>query len=274
MSKQIKAVQDTCLEILKEVIAICNQNNIQYYLVGGSALGAYRHQGFIPWDDDIDIAIPRDQYAEFLRVCKSKLNEKFYLQDYSVDRRFIFPFAKVRINNTAYVDQDLAHIDMHHGIFIDIFPLDNISDSSLGKFIQKNGLKLCNAIRMAKWDIRSISSIKNVVLFFIKYLVPLRLLPLLYSFFMEMVKGQDTKQIGNVVGAYSFEKESIDRDIFGVGKVMMFEGIECIVPEKIEEFLSEIYGENYMELPPESERKTHNPVFISFGEEYSQKGQD
>lgn len=272
MDTQVRTVQMKCLEILKEIILICNQNNIQYFLVGGSALGAYRHQGFIPWDDDIDIAIPRSQYAKFLSVCKEQLNENFYLQDYSVNNQFVFPFAKVRLNNTAYVDKDLSQIHMHHGIFIDIFPLDNIPNSTILKIVQKNGLKLCNAVRMAKWDIRSVSNFKNIILFFIKYLVPLKLLPITYDFFMKLAISKHTKKIGNVVGAYSYEKESIDREIFGEGKVMFFEGMECVVPERIEDFLYEIYGRNYMKLPPENERKTHNPLFISFSECYFRGG--
>ncbi|MEO4054111.1 LicD family protein [Solibacillus sp. CAU 1738] len=274
MDNQVRNVQKHCLLILKEVIRICELKNIQYYLVGGSALGAYRHQGFIPWDDDIDIAIPRSQYQMFLEACLNNLGQQFYLQDYYVNEQFIFPFAKIRLNNTAYVDNDLAHIDMHHGIYIDIFPLDNIPNSKFGKFFQKNGLKLCNAIRMAKLNLKSPSTLKNTILFFLKYLFPYKYLPTLYSYFMQISQYKKTTHIGNVVGAYIYEKECIHAKIFGEGKILEFENVKCSVPEEIELFLSEIYGEEYMELPPVNERKTHNPRFISFNENYKHRGNE
>jgi len=87
-------------------------------------------------------------------------------------------------------------------------------------------------------------------------------------YFMQMAQHKETSHIGNVVGAYIYEKESMDARIFGEGQLFEFEKINCRVPEQIENFLTEIYGAKYMEFPPKNKRKTHNPKFVSFSENY------
>ncbi|MEK4424091.1 LicD family protein [Solibacillus sp. FSL K6-1523] len=269
-NKQVQEVQQHCLLILKEIKRICDKNEIKYFLVGGSALGAYRHKGFIPWDDDIDIAIYRSQYQYFLDVCKEELSSKFFLQNFGDNQDFIFPFAKIRLNNTAYVDKDLAHLAIHHGLYIDVFPIDNIPENRLLQSIQKNGLKLCNAIRMAKLGLKSPSAIKNIILGMFKLTIPKQLLPSLYTFFMEMASSKETFKCGNVVGAYIYEKEAMPKSYFGKGQMMKFEQMECRVPENIKLFLAHVYGPSYMTLPPIDQRKTHNPVVVSFSENYEE----
>ena len=269
INDSIEDIQKKCLMILKEVIRICEKNDIKYYLVGGSALGAYRHKGFIPWDDDIDIAIPRIQYAEFINCCKKDLHKKFYLQDTSTEDQFIFPFIKIRMRETAYVDKDLAHIHMHHGIFLDVFPLDNVPDGRGGQFYQKNGLKVCNAIRMAKLKLKSPSLLKNVILVFMRHFFPGKYLEALYMHFMLLAQDETTLQIGNLVGAYDYGKEALEREVFGEGILLEFEDIYCRVPSQIENFLRGIYGTTYMQLPSIDKRKTHNPIVISFSDEYT-----
>ena len=110
--------------ILKEFIRICEILNLKYYIVCGSALGAVKYGGFIPWDDDIDVALPREDYEVFLCEAPKYLPEHLFLQTYKTDPKIPVIYAKLRNSNTTYIENSCKSIDMNHGIYIDIFPLD------------------------------------------------------------------------------------------------------------------------------------------------------
>jgi len=117
-------VQTIELELLKEFLSIAERLNITYYLVCGSALGAIKYNGFIPWDDDIDIGIPRPDYERFLCEAPHYLPNHVFLQNFKTDRNFPSIISKLRNSNTTWIEAGVQHINMHHGVGIDIFPLD------------------------------------------------------------------------------------------------------------------------------------------------------
>lgn len=119
----IKQVQAIELEILLEVDRICRKHRISYFLDSGTALGAVRHKGFIPWDDDIDIGMLRDDYERFLSVAQEEMGQDYFLQTYRTDGTPIM-FAKVRKTGTTFVEFRLRKFPINHGLFIDIFPYD------------------------------------------------------------------------------------------------------------------------------------------------------
>lgn len=270
MEYNTKIVQRHCLVILEEIIRICDLYKIDYFLVGGSALGAFRHKGFIPWDDDIDIGIPRPHYEKFLKICSKELKKEFYLQDYSIQKKLVFPFAKVRLNDTAFVERPFAKIDMHHGIFIDVFPLDYSPENFLLKKFQIWGIRTCSALRSAKLDLAQTAS-KRILAKLLKRIVPNNMLPLGYNFFTKIGCKFKSFELVNCLGAYSYEKECMPEEVFGGGILMDFEHLKCRVPYKIENYLISLYGENFRELPPIEKRQTHNPEWVSFNEEYKYK---
>ena len=100
MEKYVKKLQLAELQILKEIDKICQDNNIEYYLCGGTLLGAIRHKGFSPWDDDIDIAMTRKNYCKFLKICQEKLPNEYFLDCYETNKKYYFPYAKVKMKNT------------------------------------------------------------------------------------------------------------------------------------------------------------------------------
>lgn len=128
----LRKLQETELEILLETDRICRKYEILYQLSGGTLLGAVRHKGFIPWDDDVDICMLREDYNRFLSICEKELGEKYFLQTYETDSEFFHSFARIRKNNTLALQRQYKGMDMHHGIFIDVFPLDNIIE---GRFL-------------------------------------------------------------------------------------------------------------------------------------------
>ena len=128
----LREIQLCQLDILKEVAGICDRNGIPYWLAAGTFLGAVRHSGFIPWDDDVDIYMKYDDLKRFKKICKKELSEKYFYQDHQTDMASHWIFAKIRANGTSMSEQygkDGMHADYHEGVWIDIFPLIEAADT-------------------------------------------------------------------------------------------------------------------------------------------------
>lgn len=117
-------LQKVEFDIFLEFDFVCRKLNLNYFLVSGTALGAVRHGGIIPWDDDLDVAMFRDDYNKFMELAPRMLPNKLFLQNYKTDKNYPFVFAKLRNKQTAFIETALRNFDMNHGIYIDIFPLD------------------------------------------------------------------------------------------------------------------------------------------------------
>lgn len=129
-SKQLRNVQLLELEMIVEVDRICRKNKITYTLDGGTLLGAVRHKGFIPWDDDADIVFTRHEYARFYHACKKDLDtERFFLQEYRTDPYYRWGYAKLRRKGTKYIRVNQEHMKYQTGVCIDLFALDNVPDN-------------------------------------------------------------------------------------------------------------------------------------------------
>ncbi len=128
--EDLRKLQLTELEMLVEVDRICRKHGITYTLDGGTLLGAVRHKGFIPWDDDADIVFPRHEYAKFYRACKKDLDtERFFLQEYRTDPEYRWGYAKLRRKGTKYIRAGQEHLKYQSGVYIDLFPLDHVPDN-------------------------------------------------------------------------------------------------------------------------------------------------
>ena len=142
-------LQEKEFELLKLFILVCSSLKLRYYLVCGSALGAVKYKGFIPWDDDIDVGMPREDYEVFVSKAQELLPENVFLQNYRTDKSFPHVFTKLRNSDTTLIEENMAHLNMNHGIFIDVFPLDgypkNKQDARKLKWKKKilNWLQYC-----------------------------------------------------------------------------------------------------------------------------------
>ena len=112
------------LSVLNEIKRVCDRNGIKYYITAGTLLGAVRHGGFIPWDDDVDIVMKREDYERFGRICRAELRPGFFYQSEQTERDYPFGFAKVRKDNTSVREKILDGLEIHKGCYVDIFPLD------------------------------------------------------------------------------------------------------------------------------------------------------
>ena len=149
MGNTLRELQLCELQILKDVKSICDRHGIRYYLSSGTLLGAVRHQGFIPWDDDVDIMMPYKDYQEFLKVAQAELGEQYFVQNSDTDPSCPFAYTHIRKNNTTVLREWDKKIRTHHGVWIDVFPMVKVKDGKDRK--RKNKLlKVCYFLRMPK----------------------------------------------------------------------------------------------------------------------------
>lgn len=241
---------------LDEVDRICRKHNLVYYLVGGTLLGAVRHHGFIPWDDDLDIAMPRDDFEKFFELAKEELNDRFYLQSTFSSEGYNKIFAKIRINNTVFLQEDVSHIQMHHGVFIDIFPLDS------GK--QKRSLTVKIKTSISNLLTTHISARKGIFPLVLKHRL-LSFIPVSFCVKLRdaLLKGRGDYYL-NYGSQYGIVKQTIAKSHYDPPCQLEFEGKEYMAPCDYIFILERLYGDNFMELPPLEKRRTHNPVRLSF----------
>lgn len=254
-NNQLSALKEQELSILKSFLNVCSQLNLTYYVIGGTLLGAVRHQGFIPWDDDIDIGMPRNHYERFLANGQQYLEDGLFLQTFQTDPEYPANFAKIRLSNTTFVEYSIKDRKINHGVYIDIFPLDFFPDSKRNIFAIKN---LLLSLRIS--DAFSINALKpqtKALRFFTRYLYP--------SVSVALAKREklfksvtDGKLIANHCGAWG-KKEIMPAHWYGKGVPLTFETLEVNAPTCYHEWLTQVYGD-YMQLPPPEKRIPHHHV--------------
>ncbi|MBR2351937.1 MAG: LicD family protein [Alistipes sp.] len=137
----LRRLHEVLYEILGEVVRVCEECSIPYFIQGGSAIGALYDKGIVPWDDDIDVGMTRENYERFLREAPAHLKPEYFLEWFGTEASTPFYFAKVKKNNTLFVEQIWRDMDIHHGIFVDIFPYDRIPDNALCERLHRFGAK-------------------------------------------------------------------------------------------------------------------------------------
>ncbi|MDR2407119.1 MAG: LicD family protein [Bacteroidales bacterium] len=258
--KKLHAIE---IEILNEFVRICDENNLDYFLVGGSLLGAIRHKGFIPWDDDIDIGMPRKDYEKMIEVCACDLNKKYYIKSYKTSIAYWPMFAKICKHNTIFFEDDFLSLDDNNGIFIDIFPYDNtIPIFILQKFqnylITRSGNMICRKIEIKK-KIR-----KNILKNLIVNIFSFKFLQILQQNIMTFFNIFECKYIISWGGKYGIANETFLKDSFYPLTYVFFEGQMHRAPKDWDLYLRKLYGSHYMELPPIEKRIAHVSKKIIF----------
>lgn len=260
--EQREEVQRLEREMLAEFDRICKKHGIKYTLYGGTLLGAVRHNGFIPWDDDIDVAVLRSDYEKLEEICTRELPSDLFYQTHGTDKEWFRMYAKIRMNGTVF--KELAHNgwDIHHGIYIDIFPMDVIPDDSKKKKVQDFKFKLWSLGLSAKYiDVRSRTGKKK----FFAYILKCLYLP----FSLEFLYGQATKaasqynkseykNVKNFFGAYG-DREILPKAYFDDIQPMKFDDYEFDGVSAYHDVLCRFYGD-YMQLPPVEKRVSRHAI--------------
>lgn len=269
--KELQELHLTLLEILDYVCAVCDENNLSYLLIAGTALGAYRHNGFIPWDDDLDIALPREDYEKLKDILHKKKNSIYSIQDESNEDKYFLPFIKIRKNGTIFREAITSNIYMNNGIYIDVFPIDTISNinSPLFRFRAYVIDAISHALRFRTCSTFYYKT-RSKVRYFYDWLICLpfasisnnRLLKI-QTKLMVQSSGINDKYAINYASTYSWKKDLVPFNVYFPVKKIEFEGREYYSFAKLKDYLSQIYGD-YMELPPENKRHTHEPIELKF----------
>lgn len=251
-------VQRKVRELLRCFVEICEQRQIPYFLVCGSALGAVKYQGFIPWDDDVDVGLLRPDYERFLREAPALLPEHYFLQNYRTDPAFPQPYSKLRDSNTTFLEKNKAHLPINHGIYIDIFPIDGYPAE------EKDQRTLEWRKRVLSWqwgcaleEQRSLVS-KIHCTFFRLIGCPKRTDRLLARY--EKVISAwpvEEAQIWCNHGNWQGKLEYADKTQYGSGTRAEFEGIPVRIPEQYDVYLTQKYGDWRADLPQEQKKSRH-----------------
>lgn len=262
----LRKIQMVQLEIMKVVDRICEEENINYYLCAGSMLGGIRHQGFIPWDDDLDIMLPREDYAKLLEILKKKLPEEYWLQTYDTDSEYWQPFAKIRKKNTIYKEKGMENFpDEKCGIWIDIFPLDYASER--GTYCLKVRRLLTKVIsfslRRREFGLKySAFSRRYIPMLLLSELIPKKKIKELQERIMVWGGQKKRRYLVNLASTYEVDKEIYPIEWFEPRERIIFEDTRFNIPRNYDEYLKQLYGD-YMKLPPIEKRSGHNISEIS-----------
>ena len=259
----IEQIQEVLLELLDEVDRICKEHNIKYFLSGGTLLGAIRHKGFIPWDDDIDLWMTRKNYKKFRRVIKKNLSRKYFYEDYKTNIRVPLSILKIEKKGTKYVENIFKDLKIGNSIYIDIFPLDNVVKPffrlQTGILIKMQSIR---NYRLLKENKKNASLFKKIVY----GLFPLRLCRFITEITMKFFSPFRTKYVNQLChrGRHwpIFAKEDVEDLVDGI-----FCGKKYPIPRNSDKILRQCYGD-YMKLPPEDHMQpSHNIIDCSLGEE-------
>lgn len=268
-SEELRELQMLEVEMLVEVDRICRECGIQYCISAGTQLGAIRHKGFIPWDDDADVAFLRPEYEKFRKACETHLDhERFYFQDYRNTPGYRWGYGKLRRKQTKFVRLYQEHMPYEQGVFIDIMPYDNVPDGYLHR---KWHTFRCFLYRKAFWAPLGCMQEKGIKKFAYQMLnkIPDKALYDSFSRFTENCNRKKTRRIRIFSLPVPGDENGYERSCFEDLIPTEFEGISLLGMRDYETYLSYKYG-NYMELPPEGKRKIH-PVSELFLPSHSKK---
>ncbi|MCQ2970032.1 MAG: LicD family protein [archaeon] len=268
--KTLKHLQSLELMILKDFIKICEENNLTYYMYAGSLLGTIRHNGFIPWDDDLDVIMFRDDFEKFKKIFISSQSDKYELLSNETEKDYFHLLSKLMLKNTKFEEDWVNQVDFHIGINMDIFVLDDLAN---GKFKRNYQLKksfLYNKLLiMSKIKLNDLPFSTKVIthacyhilnLFGIK---PSKINKRCLNF-LNKYKNPDAEFVFDISANADEYPQIFRRDDFKSIIKVKFEDIEVNVPVNYDHILKSLYGD-YMSLPPKEDRYNHITETLDFG---------
>lgn len=251
-------LQKTELKILKHAIRICDDLKLTYFLVCGSALGAVKYQGFIPWDDDVDIALPRKDYEIFCEKAQQLLPDHLFLQNWKTDKFFPAMFSKIRDSRTTYIEKSAAHLPIHHGVYIDVFPIDGYPDDHKKQKRVERAKKLFTLLTRGCFVLER--SWKEKLFYIAERTLCLHKHPdwFVRSFERTITAYPPERSAvwcnhGNWQGTLEYAPAWH----YGEGQWANFEGLRVRIPQNYDEYLTQKYGNWRNDLPLDKQKGHH-----------------
>ena len=257
------------VDMVKELDRVCRANNINYVLSDGSLLGAVRHKGFIPWDDDVDVSMLREDYEKFRKVSNQLDPEICYFQDHGNEKEYRWGYGKLRRTGTKFVRVGQEHMTARTGVFIDIFPLDDVPMSVPGQILQNFHAYCLRKIMYS--EVGKVADDESKFARFVyRNLAKIDIDKVFKSFNKMAYKSRNSKPNRVRILAFpptgAYYRKNPLKERYGMPKRWFleraeydFEGLKIYGTKAYDEFLSYEYGD-YMKLPPEDQRDPHAPV--------------
>lgn len=258
-----KKLQKYETEILDLFVKICEENNITYYLAYGTLIGAVRHKGFIPWDDDIDVCLKGEDYYKFRKIMQSHPLKGYFYQCLATEKYYFQWFSKIRKDNTIFLEEVLEGQKIHNGIYIDVFPLVPFPTKEKDQKKLYFKMKIFNLLTKSDMPKYKHYGKKGKILAKIFKIIPRNLrnkIALKITKSMILYNKDYKKYIS------LDSKDTYHIDSFDETTTVTFEGKKYLAPKNYDKFLTEIYGD-YMKLPPVEERYNHKPIKVEFPKE-------
>lgn len=253
----LRRVQLIELEILHELARRCEEASLRWFVIGGTLLGAARHRGFIPWDDDVDVGMPRPDYERFEALCLRSPDERFPWQSCATDPAYPFMYGKLLHGGTRVVEPALAHLPIRHAVAVDVFPLDGAPGSGLGRRVHELAFKV--AVTALGARIRRRGPRRYAAYLF--RAIPRSWATGLVSGLAARFPYDASPYVVNASGAWGYRRECQPRSRFEPSATLPFEGLTVPVPGRWHEYLSHVYGD-YLQLPPPAKRRARHGFTI------------
>lgn len=272
----LKKLQSVELEILKDFVDLCEKNDLIYFGVAGTGIGAIRHGGFIPWDDDIDVAMPREDFQKFVEIAKRDYSDKYFIMNGEENENYPLLSTRWMMRGTEFVEETLKNLDCPLGIFLDIYPLDKIPDDE--KLFKRQAWeaffysKLLILRSIPFPVLKGIRGPKAKIIHLICGIVHIILKTLriskkkLYRKCLDISTRynylENTKRLDFLCATTAYDNIHEIADIYPMKKID-FNGIPLNFPHNIEKQLTMVFGD-FMQLPPVEKRKNHYPYKLKF----------
>lgn len=263
----LDSIHRVSLYLLLEFDRVCKENNLTYSLDSGTALGAVRHGGFIPWDDDIDVGMPRKDYETFLRIAQDLLPSDIFVQTSHTEQNYKRNAAKLRLEGTLFPESDDVSY-VHNGFFMDIFPFDNVPGNAIFARLY------VSFSRFLFWIVRSWHSSKLSPSLFRRFFqslvkrLPENRIARIYDYYLSLCTKYQNTETGKVT-SFFWRMSQNKTYVFDIDKLLptrdiMFEGHSVKIMNSPDYYLTKMYGD-YMTLPSEDKRHYHCKGLIDFG---------
>ncbi len=269
-SEDLRRAQLLQLKVLREIQRVCQKHEVPFFLIGGSLLGAVRHDGFIPWDDDLDIGMLREDYDRFLEVAPVELADEYWLQHWENDLTYGHLFAKVQLKNTRWAIAGAQEVMAKQGLYVDIFPFDRIPSGTAAQGRHYRQAKHARRLLRLKtgYEIRQKNWFLTVRQRFLEVYASLLSVPNIHGR-IQMMYAEGRRQadaqdpVCTAIGADYYGSAQPER-LFRELVPHRFEDGEFPIPRDFDAILKHHYGD-YMTLPPEEQRTTHGVYDFNFG---------